>query len=209
MRPWLFLALPFLALGPALLACSTEETVEYATCTLDAPAASPTTAAPGDTVVLTSSPLTEVWDTVVLVGGARAELVSLDRTDCDDCDDCLDEAECDACDLECEDCTETCATCVETVTIVVPSVAAGEQDVQLLNRYGRSALGTLTVLAGDTGDTDTGLDTGDTDTGLDTGDTDTGDTAVDTGTDTADTAVDTGVDTGDTSGTDTGDTAAP
>jgi hypothetical protein len=210
MRPvWLLAALPFLAAGPALLACTSDELETTSGCTLDAPVAAPASGAPGDEVVLTSAPLTEVWDTLVTVGGTRATVLDLTRDGCDDCDTCVDDAECTVCDVECVDCTETCATCVETVTIVVPDLPAGDHAVQVVNRHGTSELGTLTVLAGadtgdtdtgaDTGDTDTGVDTGDTDTGVDTGDTDTGDT--DTGD--TDTGVDTGVDTADTS-TDTG-----
>lgn len=190
---------PRLLLLWPLLSCAAEEYVYVPSCTLDAPLAAPATAAVGDAVVLTSSPLTEVWDTVVTIGGVQAELVSLDRTDCDDCDECVADAGCTECDVQCEDCTETCATCVETVTVLVPALAAGSHPVQVFNRHGHSDLGTLEVLAGDTGDT------GAADTGGDTGGADTGDTGDTAGSDTGDTG---GADTGAGDTGDGGDTGA-
>jgi hypothetical protein len=178
-----------------LAACDTTLTSTTDVCTLGAPAMSVAEAAPGDTVTLTLSPLTEAWDTVITVGPDRATILDLDRSTCDACDTCREDAECTTCG-ECTDCEASCDTCVETVQFIVPALSAGIWPVQLTNLYGRSQPVDLTIPSG----ADTGADTG-TDTGADTG-TDTG---ADTGTDTgADTGTDTGADTGTDTGTDTG-----
>ncbi len=131
-----------------LLACETLSTPDAPTCALGAPTLSPTSAAPGDIVVITLAPLTEAWDTAVTVGAARATLSGVDRVGCDDCDDCLDTGGCSACDDACDDaCGSLCDACVETVTFVVPELAAGEYPVVLVNRHGRSADIALTVVA--------------------------------------------------------------
>jgi hypothetical protein len=158
------------------LACTTTTTSEPPVCILDTPVATPASGAPGATVVLTTSPVTAVWDTAVTVGDQRAEIVSVDRTDCDECDSCRESESCTVCG-ECDACTASCASCVESVSFLVPGVSPGVWPLETINRHGRSPSVSFEVLGTDTG-VDTGTDTG-TDTGVDTG-TDTG---VDTGTD--------------------------
>lgn len=129
-----------------LVACESTTVTTEATCTLDGVSLAPTSAAPGDLVVATTRPLTEVWDTAVTVGAARAELVELDRATCDECDDCRVTEECSSCET-CETCEDACAACVETVSFLVPDVAEGEWSVEIVNRHGRSDRVALTVLA--------------------------------------------------------------
>ncbi len=130
----------------ALTACDTESGTAVATCPLEAPAAAPETAAPGETVTLTTRPLTEAYDTVVTIGPVRAEVVSVDRATCDACDTCRVAAGCSDCG-SCDACVTDCATCVETVSVLVPDIAEGPADVVVRNARGASAAGQLTVTA--------------------------------------------------------------
>lgn len=143
----------------SLLACDDVTVSDPPTCALSAPAASPATAAPGDVVTLTTGPLTEVWDTLLTVGGVRAEVGDVTRAECDDCDTCFTTEGVGACGA----CDSSCATCVETVTFTVPSLAAGTWPVEVANRHGRSPRIDFVVTApsGDTGDTGAS-DTGET-----------------------------------------------
>lgn len=132
-----------------LLACETTTVTGTAGCSLGIPTLSATSAAVGDTIVVTASPLTETWDTAVTVGAARAEVVAVDRSTCDECDDCKDTGECAICG-DCDTCDATCATCVETLSFVVPDVTPGVHPVEIVNRHGRSERVELVVTAADT-----------------------------------------------------------
>ncbi|MDP2313467.1 MAG: hypothetical protein Q8P41_11220 [Pseudomonadota bacterium] len=127
-----------------MVACESTTITSDPTCAIELPTLSTTTAAPGESIVLTTTPLTEVWDTVVTVGSLTAEIVEVDRSTCDDCDDCRDTGGCASCG-ECDACTTACDTCVETLTFIVPDLAAGEWPVELVNRHGRSESVLLTV----------------------------------------------------------------
>lgn len=142
-----------------LAACETTTVSGTTSCSLGVPTLGVAAAAPGDTVTLTAAPLTEVWDTAVTVGPARATLVDLDRSTCDECDDCRDTEGCAACG-ECATCDTTCATCAEVLSFVVPDLAPGTWSVEIVNRYGRSEQVNLVVTA----PTDTPADTADTST---------------------------------------------
>lgn len=136
-----------------LFACDDTTLATGVTCALGAPTLSPSSAAPGDTVVVTVDRLTEVWDTTITVGPAKASVLEIDRSTCDACDDCQDTGACSVCE-PCEPCNEACLTCVETVSFVVPTVEPGDWSVEVINRHGRSDRVTLTVTAA-TGDTAT------------------------------------------------------
>jgi hypothetical protein len=129
-----------------MLACQVPATTDARTCALHTPTLVPSSAMPGEQIVVTTQPLTEAWDTAVTVGSARAELVAIDRSTCDDCDDCRDTGGCSTCD-ECEECDTPCDTCVQTLTFVVPDLGAGEWPVEIVNRHGRSERVALTVVA--------------------------------------------------------------
>ena len=69
----------------------------------------PEAALPGETIQLVLSPLTTADDTLVTIGGVRAQLQSFERAGCADCDACRDAylcapclEDCDVCDLGCE-----------------------------------------------------------------------------------------------------------
>jgi hypothetical protein len=136
-----------LALTLLLVACTTTTSTTTPTCTLDTPVVSPTEAAPGDTVVLTTHPLTTPRDTVVTVGDARVDVTAVTRTDCDACDRCREDSACRACGPVCPSCVEACTTCVETVSVIVPDVGEGAAPVTVRNGLGVSAPATLFVLA--------------------------------------------------------------
>jgi hypothetical protein len=143
------------------LACDDSTVDTVATCPLGVPTLSATTAAPGDEIRVTLSPLTESWDTAVTVGSTQATVSGLERDNCDDCDDCRDTGGCTACS-ECTDCDTTCDDCLETLTFIVPDVAAGSWPVTIINSHGRSDPITLVVTATkkkDTGGADTGTST--------------------------------------------------
>lgn len=139
-----------------LLAIACEDTTvdTVPTCPLGEPTMSVSSAAPGDEVRLTLSPLTEAWDTAITVGSARATVKSLERDNCDDCDDCRDSGGCTACS-ECTACETTCGECLESVTFVVPDLAAGTWPVTVINSHGTSVPVSLVVTAKKSGDTGT------------------------------------------------------
>ena len=129
-----------------LFACDDTVVTDGAQCTLGKPTLSASSAAPGDQVVLTATPLTEAWDTAITLGSVRAQIVSLDRTECTECDDCRDTGGCAPCDA-CTDCATSCGVCAETVTFVVPVLDPGDYVLEMVNRNGRSEQISLTVTA--------------------------------------------------------------
>jgi hypothetical protein len=140
-----------LAVLPVVLlaACTTTEVVRPAPCSLAEPTVDPAEATPGETVRVTTHPLTDAYDTVVTVGSGLASVVELDREDCDDCDDCRTEQACTSC-TDCDACASECDRCEESVVIVVPEVGNGEQAVLVTNSRGSSPPGTLVVYGVDT-----------------------------------------------------------
>ncbi|TNE91837.1 MAG: hypothetical protein EP330_03820 [Deltaproteobacteria bacterium] len=107
---------------------------------------------PGATVVFTGRPTSELFDTVVHVGGVEAEVVSVDRSDdCVFCDACVTDADCTGCETSCADCDAVCETCVETTTFLVPDLLPQETTVVLQNLWGSTDPIPFTVLGEDTG----------------------------------------------------------
>jgi hypothetical protein len=144
-----------------LLSCVEAVTVEVPVCEVSLTSLSPAAAGVGDEVVLSATPLSEVWDTVILVGGVRAELSGLTRDDCDDCDSCREDNECSDCFSDCDACDAQCAAdCVETATFVVPELEPGLTTVELFNTHGGSERIAFEVLG--TSDTGAGGDSADT-----------------------------------------------
>lgn len=147
-----------------LLGCTETTTLTLPSCTVELHEAAPAAALPGEQVVVTATPVTEDFDTALSVGGVRAEIVSVDRADCDACDACMTDAECGTCSADCDACDALCeATCVETITFVVPAVDAGETRIELFNAHGGSNRLAFEVLGasdsgdpGDSGATDSG-----------------------------------------------------
>lgn len=128
----------------AALACLPAALPDPRTCSLDTPTLSPASGVPGDEIVVTVQPLTEVWDTVVTVGAERADVLEIDRSTCEECDDCRTDAGCSTCD-RCETCDSACETCEQSLTFIVPELAAGDWSVDIVNRHGRSEPVVLTV----------------------------------------------------------------
>ncbi len=147
------------ALTFALLAAAcapTGSTELHPTCEVDLTEPS-LSGAPGDAVTLAATPLSEAYDTVVIVGGARAEVTDVTRTGCDACDACRAEEDCGSCG-ECGTCDVLCEACVETTTFVVPDLPPGPATLQIVNRLGQSATWTFDVLPPPP-DTDAPVDT--------------------------------------------------
>lgn len=149
-----------------ITACGTQ-TYDFAEdCDVRIVELNPNEAAPGDTVSATSTPVTTVWDTAVYVNSERAEIVDIERMNCEACDECKVEEGCLACD-DCDACDALCRTeCIEQVNFVVPQISAGPARVSMYNGHGGSnSLGFVIASPDDTGSTDL-TDTGDVDSGL-------------------------------------------
>jgi hypothetical protein len=152
------------------VACADSDSVAaFQRCDVDA-LLEPESAGVGDIVTVTGRPMTDIPDTEVLVGGAAAEVLSVDRTDCTVCDACIEAAACSPCGT-CDACAVSCEACMETATFAVPEVTPGTQAVVLINAYGSTLPLALEVTAAtEPGDTDL-ADTDPLDT--DIGETDT------------------------------------
>lgn len=136
--PRLFAAL--LAALPLLLAtqCETESVSPSRSCEVVLSAAEPAEAEIGDEVVLDASPLTTLQDSLLLVGGTQAEVVAVNRIDCEDCDTCIVEQDCSPCG-DCDACDAVCdAECSESLRFVVPERTPGDAAITLYNLYGNS-----------------------------------------------------------------------
>lgn len=176
----------------ALSGCANAVIDEFETCALDlVPVASE--GAPGDTIVLTGGPMSEVRDTRVEVGGVRAQVVEVTRDGCETCDGCRVDSGCAPCGLcagiplATEDrvacfgdplaspaVPSSCDACLEAMAFVVPDLAAGFVAVLVINKNGQSDALPFRVLGvPDTASTgDTGAaSTGDTSLTGDTSDT--------------------------------------
>lgn len=141
-----------------LLSCTSTANVAPSVCAVDLTAATPAEAGPGETVVLSASPLTTIFDTAVFVDGERALINGVSRDNCDSCDacraldldgngssDCAECGDCDSCDRLCEE------SCAETIEIVIPeTVEAGARAVQVFNAFGVSGTLTLNVVENQT-----------------------------------------------------------
>lgn len=127
-----------LALAALGVACTTASTTKFPVCEVALMAVAPEAAAPGDVVVLTATPLSEAWDTALMVGGVRAPVLAVDRVGCEACDTCRDDEACEECG-DCDACDATCAQeCVETVTFQVPDLPEGTAWIELFNAHGGS-----------------------------------------------------------------------
>jgi hypothetical protein len=85
-----------------LVACNAAVVDEYEICSLEVTLA-PSSGAPGDTILVTGTPFTEVRDTRVEVGGARAAIEDVSRLD-NTCEGsvCLTDEDCESCDGTCD-----------------------------------------------------------------------------------------------------------
>jgi len=143
--------------------CGVVQVDIFEQCTIDA-VLEPSAAFAGETIVATGDPFSQPYDTLITVGGERAEISAIDRSQCTRCDTCRAENGCGGC-------KSACADCVETVTFELPEVDPGPTTVRLYNAFGGTEAIPFTVLGGDTGAAHT-ADTGQS--------SDTSDTAADT-----------------------------
>ena len=113
-------------------------------CELALTQVAPEAASPGETIQLVLSPLTTADDTLVTIGGARAQLVSFERAGCEACDACRETYLCAPCFEDCDVCDLGCdAECVERVEVIVPSLPPGPALIEVFN--GEGASGRLTL----------------------------------------------------------------
>ena len=147
------------------LACVTATDADFPTCTVDLLSFEPAAALPGDSITLTATPLTELQDSSLRVGGVDAAITSVDRTDCETCDSCRTSNGCASCDQDCDACDAECRdNCVETLVFTLPQLDAGSHGVVLFNAHGGSLEARIEVLEAGV---DTGPDTGGQDSGAD------------------------------------------
>jgi hypothetical protein len=145
--------------------CAETVTTTVPRCTLEI-TLTPESAEVGELVTATGSPLTEGYDTFVVVGGVEADVLSVDRADCALCDACRDDSGCSTCSA-CVVCEETCSTCAEALQFIVPMAPPGDTFVTVVNAAGSTEmipftiLGTSFVDTGHTGHTGVATDTAD------------------------------------------------
>jgi hypothetical protein len=148
-----------------LPACDDTFTVSPQRCEVRLDAVTPAAGAAGEEAVATGGPFTDRIDTALFLGATRAEVIGLDRTNCDTCDTCREARSCGDCG-ECPACGPVCETCTETVTFSVPATSEGDQELVLFNSHGSSNALAFTVQ----GETDTDpADTGGTEPAADSG----------------------------------------
>ena len=149
----------------AVTGCSTPTEIFALRCDVTVDDISPQPATVGASVTLTGTPFTSTYDSAVYVGGERATVTDVARTNCTNCDSCRIQNGCTECQ-DCDACDAICASeCVETVTFDVPELPAGDYGVQLFNAHGQSPVLDLTIQSTGFEGTDTGSsDTGDTGT---------------------------------------------
>ncbi len=143
-----------------LMACADTAEIAFPTCTVDLLGLEPASARAGDSVTLTATPLTELQDSALRVGGVEAVVTSIDRSSCEACDTCRGANSCEACGQDCDACDAECRdACVETLVFVVPEVPAGTHGVVLFNAHGGSEGTSIEVLEAtvDTAGPDSGL----------------------------------------------------
>jgi hypothetical protein len=165
-----------------IFGCTTESQELPDACEVRIELPSPTAAFIGETVSFNGNPLTEIRDTVLLVGGETREIIDLSRTDCDACDSCRFEAiECSACG-DCDECDAVCNSCVESISFAAPDMTFGETYISIYNLYGASNNVPLTIIAPEDSTTTDTASTNETGTVVDTGSTDDTGNTTDTGT---------------------------
>ncbi|MBN2801142.1 MAG: hypothetical protein JXX28_18530 [Deltaproteobacteria bacterium] len=128
-----------------LTGCDTTEPYSFIQCEVEL-ILEATEGAPGAEITLSGGPLSDRMDTSVLVDGHPAEVLAIEREDCDACDTCLQEESCGACE-PCLPCEEACAPCAQTGRFAVPDLPAGAVPLVLTNRFGSSAPQDFEVLA--------------------------------------------------------------
>ena len=178
---WLF---AIVALG-----CSTTSVELAQDCDVRLTSIEPSAAAPGATISAHVAPVTTVWDTAVYVGRQRAQVLAVDRINCEACDECKQEnrctecEDCDACDAECDE------NCVESISFTAISAPSSQYPVSIFNGYGQSNSQDFQLLEAAAPDPDTGSGA---------------DTATETGSAPIDSGVDDATDTGEGIPTDSG-----
>lgn len=144
-----------LRLVPALLAltgCAADSTGVPPPCVLASPVPDQSAGVPGDAIRFATSPLSEAFDTSVLVGSVRAEVLGVTRDECEDCDSCREAEACSPCE-DCDACAADCGPCDESVRVTLPEIGPGTWTVSVTNRYGQSDPGLILVETADTGAT--------------------------------------------------------
>lgn len=133
----------------AALACDLSTTLIDRACALGAPTLEPAEADAGGVVRVITTPVTDEADTVVTIGGVRAEVLGVVRDGCDACEDCRETEGCAGC-ADCDACDDTCATCVEAVRVRVPELEPGTYGVTVTTLFGMTEPAVLAIGGPDT-----------------------------------------------------------
>ena len=73
----------------------------------------------GSEIDIQVHPLTDIFDTTVLVNDIEITPVGINKSECGTCDECRASAECTDC-AYCPSCETTCSDCMHTLTILIP-----------------------------------------------------------------------------------------
>jgi len=118
--------------------CETSSTSYGRSCEIVLETTNPASGSPDAEVELVANPLTTKEDSQIFVGGISAEILSVDRVDCETCDSCRLDADCNACG-DCDACDALCKdSCSETLRFILPALDPGEVEITLYNLYGNS-----------------------------------------------------------------------
>jgi len=133
-----FLCFLLFALCLSATTCESNSTSYGRSCEIVLESTNPASAVPGTEIELLAHPLTTKEDSQVFVGGIAAEILSIDRLDCEECDACRLDADCNACG-DCDACDALCAEgCRESLQFILPEKAPGKVEITLYNLYGNS-----------------------------------------------------------------------
>ena len=129
-----------------IFSCAEDEVIEYTSCNVHLQEEIPLQ--PNTTQTLYVAPVSNLWDTQVLIDAQQAQIVAVERNTCGACDECRIEADCDTCE-SCPSCEALCDpnVCVESISIEVPNLETPYAQLQIINLYGYSPVYNLNVEA--------------------------------------------------------------
>ena len=127
-----------------LISCAEDEFIEYTSCNIHLQ--EEVTLQPSTTQNLSVSPVSNTWDTQVLIDSQETDIISVTRNACGACDECRIAEDCDSCET-CTACDALCDpnVCEESISIAVPELNQTSVQLQIINLYGYSPIYTLNV----------------------------------------------------------------
>ena len=104
----------------------------------------------GETVSLRAYPLSEPFDTTLLINDSSVDIVNVDSNQCTECTDCREAALCTTCGF-CEACATECLDCFDELLFIVPESLPTAPDylLSIVNGYGTSSPITVDIIDGE------------------------------------------------------------